>query len=43
MPAGAVMPQDRATMVRRNKSLIRVHIESWGPVATGGFPPELES
>jgi PPOX class probable F420-dependent enzyme len=29
----------RAAMVRQNKSLIRVTIESWGPVATGGFPP----
>jgi PPOX class probable F420-dependent enzyme len=29
----------REAMVRQNKSLIRVTIESWGPVATGGFPP----
>lgn len=30
----------REAMVRQNKSLIRVDIERWGPVATGGFPPE---
>jgi len=31
----------RAAMVRQGKSLIRVTIERWGPIATGGFPPEL--
>ena len=31
----------RAAMVRQGKCLIRVSIESWGPIATGGFPPEL--
>jgi PPOX class probable F420-dependent enzyme len=31
----------RAAMVRLGKSLLRVTIERWGPVATGGFPPEL--
>ncbi len=31
----------RAAMVRQGKSLIRLHPERWGPVATGGFPPEL--
>lgn len=31
----------RAAMVRQNKSLLRITIDSWGPVATGGFPPEL--
>lgn len=31
----------RAAMVRQDKSLIRVHIERWGPIATGGFPPDL--
>ncbi|MFD9737707.1 PPOX class F420-dependent oxidoreductase [Umezawaea sp. NPDC059074] len=31
----------RAAMVRQGKSLIRVAIERWGPIATGGFPPEL--
>ena len=28
-------------MHRQNKSLIRITIERWGPIATGGFPPEL--
>jgi PPOX class probable F420-dependent enzyme len=31
----------REAMQRQGKSLIRVTIESWGPIATGGFPPEL--
>lgn len=31
----------RAAMARQDKSLIRVHIERWGPIATGGFPPDL--
>ena len=31
----------RAAMRRQGKSLIRVTIERWGPVATGGFPPRL--
>ena len=31
----------RAAMVKQGKSLIRVTIDRWGPVATGGFPPEL--
>ncbi len=31
----------RAAMVRQGKCLIRVTIESWSPIATGGFPPEL--
>jgi PPOX class probable F420-dependent enzyme len=31
----------RAAMQRQGKSLIRVTIDRWGPVATGGFPPEL--
>lgn len=30
----------REAMARQNKSLIRVTIDSWGPLATGGFPPE---
>lgn len=30
----------RAAMRTQNKSLIRVTIERWGPVAAGGFPPE---
>ncbi|WP_199435313.1 PPOX class F420-dependent oxidoreductase [Qaidamihabitans albus] len=28
-------------MARQNKSLVRVHIERWGPISTGGFPPRL--
>jgi len=31
----------RDAMRRQGKSLVRVTIEAWGPVATGGFPPEL--
>ncbi|GLH96455.1 PPOX class F420-dependent oxidoreductase [Phytohabitans aurantiacus] len=31
----------REAMVRQNKSLIRIDIERWGPIATGGFPPHL--
>ncbi|SFA83723.1 PPOX class probable F420-dependent enzyme [Amycolatopsis marina] len=31
----------REAMRRQGKSLLRVWIESWGPIATGGFPPEL--
>jgi PPOX class probable F420-dependent enzyme len=31
----------RAAMQRQGKSLVRVTIERWGPVATGGFPPDL--
>ena len=30
----------RDAMRRQNKSLIRVTIDRWGPIATGGFPPE---
>ncbi|WP_199443119.1 PPOX class F420-dependent oxidoreductase [Umezawaea beigongshangensis] len=33
----------REAMRRQGKSLIRVTVERWGPIATGGFPPELES
>jgi PPOX class probable F420-dependent enzyme len=29
----------REAMRTRNKSLIRITVERWGPVATGGFPP----
>ncbi|HEX2075711.1 MAG TPA: PPOX class F420-dependent oxidoreductase [Geodermatophilus sp.] len=28
----------RAAMARQGKSLLRIAIERWGPVATGGFP-----
>jgi PPOX class probable F420-dependent enzyme len=31
----------RAAMARQGKCIIRVEIERWGPIATGGFPPEL--
>jgi PPOX class probable F420-dependent enzyme len=31
----------REAMVKQGKCLIRLTIERWGPVATGGFPPEL--
>ena len=31
----------RAAMERQGKCLLRVSIERWGPVATGGFPPRL--
>jgi PPOX class probable F420-dependent enzyme len=31
----------RTAMLRQGKSLLRVTPRSWGPVATGGFPPEL--
>lgn len=30
----------RAAMRRQGKSLLRVTIDSWGPIATGGFPPD---
>ena len=31
----------REAMQRQDKSLIRVSIERWGPIATGGIPPRL--
>lgn len=31
----------RRAMLRQGKCLIRVTIDRWGPVATGGFPPDL--
>jgi PPOX class probable F420-dependent enzyme len=31
----------RAAMRRQGKSLLRIHIDRWGPVATGGFPAHL--
>ena len=31
----------RQAMADQGKSLIRVHPTRWGPIATGGFPPEL--
>lgn len=30
----------RAAMRTQGKSLIRVSVAAWGPVATGGFPPD---
>jgi PPOX class probable F420-dependent enzyme len=30
----------RAAMIKQGKCLIRVTPRSWGPVATGGFPPQ---
>ena len=32
----------RSAMARQDKSLIRLTIERWGPIATGGFPPERD-
>ncbi len=31
----------REAMRRQAKSLIRITIETWGPIATGGFPARL--
>jgi PPOX class probable F420-dependent enzyme len=31
----------RQAMVRQGKCLIRLSIERWGPIATGGFPAEI--
>ena len=31
----------RAAMIKQGKTLLRITPESWGPIATGGFPPEL--
>ncbi|RVW00909.1 PPOX class F420-dependent oxidoreductase [Rhodococcus spongiicola] len=31
----------RDAMRRQNKSLIRITIDAWGPIATGGFPANL--
>ena len=31
----------REAMRRQGKCLLRVTIDRWGPIATGGFPPEL--
>ena len=31
----------RDAMEKQGKSLIRVTIDRWGPIATGGFPPEM--
>ena len=29
----------RDAMAKQNKTLIRITIDRWGPIATGGFPP----
>jgi PPOX class probable F420-dependent enzyme len=31
----------RAAMTRQGKSLLRITISAWGPIATGGFPPTV--
>jgi PPOX class probable F420-dependent enzyme len=31
----------RQAMIDQGKCLIRIAIERWGPIATGGFPPHL--
>jgi PPOX class probable F420-dependent enzyme len=31
----------RAAMSRQGKSLLRITITGWGPIATGGFPPDV--
>ena len=31
----------RAAMRTQEKSLLRLTIDAWGPIATGGFPPHL--
>lgn len=30
----------RAAMRRQGKSLLRITVDRWGPIATGGFPPD---
>jgi PPOX class probable F420-dependent enzyme len=32
----------RAAMRRQGKTLIRITVEAWGPIATGGFPPDVD-
>ncbi len=31
----------REAMVLQGKSLLRITLQRWGPIATGGFPPEV--
>lgn len=31
----------REAMIKQGKTLLRITPESWSPIATGGFPPEL--
>lgn len=33
----------REAMARQGKCLVRLTITEWGPIATGGFPPELST
>ena len=33
----------RAAMAERNKCLLRVTIDRWGPIATGGIPPNSDA
>ena len=33
----------RQAMIDQGKCLLRIRIEGWGPIATGGFPPRLAS
>lgn len=33
----------REAMIRQGKCLISVEIERWGPIATGGFPPSVDT
>jgi hypothetical protein len=28
-------------MTKQGKSLLRITVTGWGPIATGGFPPEI--
>jgi hypothetical protein len=31
----------RSAMLAQGNALIRLTVERWGPIATGGFPPRL--
>ena len=31
----------RSAMTRQGKSLLRITVTGWGPIATGGFPPDV--
>jgi PPOX class probable F420-dependent enzyme len=31
----------RAAMTKQGKCVIRIEIDRWGPISTGGFPPDL--
>lgn len=33
----------REAMIKQGKCLIRIDITDWGPIATGGFPPDRAS